>query len=749
MASDTDSVNQICEKVEALEINSKPISKAEDEKTLHKLSNISKENKETRVSGLPSTSQPVAVDARNDVASSAYIAPSSHPAPLVYSYGVNSPQSHVLGTDGYQRSPFVNDFGYHFTAYQNEATPFLYPSFDGGYPSQTFYSHVETPITALGTENVYYGYQSQHPGSLYQHVHYPEYQCWAFPSDNPPLEAVRTVQEDLGIQGAYFHGIQSGNNYFSEGRPEFQSYLLPSHGSYGRGSLPSAFTSSVPLEVANHYDRPVMLPWTDPRNVGNHQSNGFSSGIHTTIGQFVPAVQFPPVQQAVYSYHGATNLHPRRSFLSGVPSSSTQLRISDGVIPYQIETRDNDPEWVVGNKRLVGNQNHFDDGQRIPGGSSDAMQHPTRRPINEELASSGQAKGQNRFSDRVNEILSVLGDRNSYNRSDFITKYHDAKFFVIKSYSEDDIHKSIKYNVWASTPNGNQKLNQAYQDAQLRAGDKPGGCPIFFFFSVNGSGRFCGVAEMVGPVDFSKNMDFWQQDTWTGNFSVKWHIIKDIPNSKLRHIILENNDNKPVTNSRDTQEINIQEGLEMLDIFKNYRSQSSLVDEFYLYESRQRVLQEKRAKQKAHLQTEQGGMRRGEMDDGEEDEYTLGDSDDDEPNELKNKVTNNKLPKYIVQHLPLVHFPRDQYPPQVELEELVYHASTFNHLECNELGIAHLFSDHPPLPPRYFSKIGVAVKEKVPESKEEEIAFSPLDDEECIVSCKLSRDTWKYYALPT
>lgn len=60
---------------------------------------------------------------------------------------------------------------------------------------------------------------------------------------------------------------------------------------------------------------------------------------------------------------------------------------------------------------------------------------------------------------------------------------------------------------------------------------------------------------MTGRVDFNKSMDFWQQDKWNGYFSVKWHIIKDVPNPQLRHIILENNDHKPVTNSRDTQEV--------------------------------------------------------------------------------------------------------------------------------------------------------------------------------------------------
>lgn len=72
---------------------------------------------------------------------------------------------------------------------------------------------------------------------------------------------------------------------------------------------------------------------------------------------------------------------------------------------------------------------------------------------------------------------------------------------------------------------------------------------------MNASGQFVGLAEMVGPVDFNKNVEYWQQDKWTGCFPVKWHIVKDVPNSLLKHITLENNENKPVTNSRDTQEV--------------------------------------------------------------------------------------------------------------------------------------------------------------------------------------------------
>ncbi|KAH7570506.1 hypothetical protein JRO89_XS05G0121600 [Xanthoceras sorbifolium] len=182
--------------------------------------------------------------------------------------------------------------------------------------------------------------------------------------------------------------------------------------------------------------------------------------------------------------------------------------------------------------------------------------------------------------------------RVSYNRLDFVTDYKDAKFFIIKSYSEDNVHKSIKYGVWASTANGNRKLDAAYHEAR----EKQGTCPIFLLFSVNASAQFCGVAEMVGPVDFDKSVGYWLQDKWSGQFPVKWHLIKDVPNSQFRHILLENNDNKPVTNSRDTQEVEMDHGIEMLKIFKNYEVHSSILDDFYFYEHRQRAMQERKAR---------------------------------------------------------------------------------------------------------------------------------------------------------
>ncbi|KAH7655166.1 YTH domain-containing protein [Dioscorea alata] len=190
----------------------------------------------------------------------------------------------------------------------------------------------------------------------------------------------------------------------------------------------------------------------------------------------------------------------------------------------------------------------------------------------------------------------IVIQTDKYNRDDFALDYSEAKFFVIKSYSEDDVHKSIKYNVWSSTPNGNKKLDSAYNEAQRISAGKPRHCPVFLFFSVNASGHFCGVAEMVGPVDFSKDMEFWQQDKWIGSFPIKWHIIKDVPNTSLRHIILENNENRPVTSSRDTQEVPYLPGLSMLHIFKNSSPGTSVLDDFMFYEERQKIMEEERSR---------------------------------------------------------------------------------------------------------------------------------------------------------
>ncbi len=145
-------------------------------------------------------------------------------------------------------------------------------------------------------------------------------------------------------------------------------------------------------------------------------------------------------------------------------------------------------------------------------------------------------------------VLDKLRSANQYNPKEFNLTPKGARYFVIKSYSEDDIHRSIKYSIWCSTEHGNKRLDYWYRQTEGKG-------PMYLFFSVNGSGHFCGMAQMMSPVDYNSSASVWAQDKWKGQLEVKWIYVKDVPNSQLRHIRLENNENKPVTNSRDTQEV--------------------------------------------------------------------------------------------------------------------------------------------------------------------------------------------------
>ncbi|TPX39147.1 hypothetical protein SeLEV6574_g07408 [Synchytrium endobioticum] len=179
----------------------------------------------------------------------------------------------------------------------------------------------------------------------------------------------------------------------------------------------------------------------------------------------------------------------------------------------------------------------------------------------------------------INETLAAR-DLNPTHKQ-FNCRPTDARYFVIKSYTEDDVHKSLKYSIWASTEIGNRRLNHAFQESAHLG-------PIYLFFSVNASGHFCGCAEMISPVDWTQSSNVWLQgQKYRGTFAVRWIFVKDIPNSVLRHLRVVNNENKPVTNSRDTQELQPEVGREMLKCFVEYRPKTTLLDDFTWYDQRE------------------------------------------------------------------------------------------------------------------------------------------------------------------
>ena len=160
----------------------------------------------------------------------------------------------------------------------------------------------------------------------------------------------------------------------------------------------------------------------------------------------------------------------------------------------------------------------------------------------------------------------------------------DCKFFVIKSFSEEDVHKSIKYNVWSSSKNGNLTLSNAFNIAKEKNGS------VYLFFSCNGSGRYAGIARMKTPCDENKSFELWTQDgKWPGLFDVEWLFIKDVPFKEFKNIIITMKDGeiKPISNARDTQEIPFEQAKIMIQKIDEYKNTNTILEHFEFYDMRQ------------------------------------------------------------------------------------------------------------------------------------------------------------------
>ena len=160
----------------------------------------------------------------------------------------------------------------------------------------------------------------------------------------------------------------------------------------------------------------------------------------------------------------------------------------------------------------------------------------------------------------------------------------NSKFFVIKSFSEEDVHKSIKYNVWSSSKDGNLTLSNAFKITEENKGN------VYLFFSCNGSGRYCGLARMKTPCDENKTFGLWTQDgKWPGLFDVEWLFIKDVPFKEFKNVIITMKDGevKPISNSRDTQEVPFEQAKIMIQKITEYQNTNTILEHFEFYDMRQ------------------------------------------------------------------------------------------------------------------------------------------------------------------
>lgn len=90
-----------------------------------------------------------------------------------------------------------------------------------------------------------------------------------------------------------------------------------------------------------------------------------------------------------------------------------------------------------------------------------------------------------------------------------IKRFKSAKFIILRSAIEDDIHKALKYGVWTSTSSHNRELDRAFRSHN----------DVILFFRVARENKLLGVARMKSGVEWDKMEKFWWHGTkWKGVF---------------------------------------------------------------------------------------------------------------------------------------------------------------------------------------------------------------------------------------
>ncbi|ETL49474.1 hypothetical protein L916_01047 [Phytophthora nicotianae] len=164
-----------------------------------------------------------------------------------------------------------------------------------------------------------------------------------------------------------------------------------------------------------------------------------------------------------------------------------------------------------------------------------------------------------------------------------------CRCFVLKSFSEINFHKSLKFGIWSTTTLHNALLDQVFK-SNLTAVR-----PVLFFFSVCGTKHFNGVARMTSGVRTDVQFQLWEKLKYEGFFHVEWLLVKDVPNYVFTSVKMSNTPTKKsITSCRDCEEVLFEEANEFLSIFTEFDSRSSAWDDFEHYDQLQEQIERKR-----------------------------------------------------------------------------------------------------------------------------------------------------------
>ncbi|GFE53251.1 YT521-B-like family protein, putative [Babesia ovis] len=154
----------------------------------------------------------------------------------------------------------------------------------------------------------------------------------------------------------------------------------------------------------------------------------------------------------------------------------------------------------------------------------------------------------------------------------------DNVYYVIKSFSDQNVCIALMHDVWATTAKNESILDRAFQK----------GANVILVFSINGSSKFIGYALMQSRPGQSKLKEsvFYLANgqAFSGKqFDILWVRVVDLPFTQCSNLKNSLNDNKPVKVSRDGQQIDSRTGQELCKLFeeqflRNHKTKRTEVD---------------------------------------------------------------------------------------------------------------------------------------------------------------------------
>ncbi|KAM7198874.1 YT521-B-like domain containing protein [Naviculisporaceae sp. PSN 640] len=144
----------------------------------------------------------------------------------------------------------------------------------------------------------------------------------------------------------------------------------------------------------------------------------------------------------------------------------------------------------------------------------------------------------------------------------------ETRFFIIKSFNEDNVRKCMVDGVWATQSRNGHTLTRAFASCKN----------VILFFSINKSRAFQGYARMSTPPSPDTPRPGWMNNVhWDSSppFRVEWMSKVPVPFSLIGGLKNSYNENHPVLVGKDGQEVEERCGRELLRAMQDMAAKAS------------------------------------------------------------------------------------------------------------------------------------------------------------------------------